>query len=475
MIVCSRRRGSRRGGVLIATLVLVMTIAAVAACLFQIDSMRARRQLASVDNKRAFNIAEAGLAEGFYGLTIGKTGAVGTQESPAGFGGGLFWVEATDMGDDVVGLESTGMYGSGRVSLSLVAKRSPESIASLGVFGGDEVVVGALASIEAYDSSGADVPVGTLRVQSNGDITVGANSIIDGDAAPGPTGTVLLALGAQVTGSTAPNECAIELPEIDVPDHPLFGNVTQLLGQRVLPSGEQAYGSISVNPAAKVVIQGPASVVVGTLSVSGLGTLSFDTSAGPVTLYVTNWLNLKNGSRLTFSSTNPADVSVLVTATGTFDRDGNGTPDPAACFLCRPPFYGTLYVPLAALNLPANFQLYGTISAQSLTFGTAARVHYDNALDVQTTADPGGVERLSWRVIDIPVEIAQTLSPDPFDVLGVSQAALPSPADAHADAAYVINVQYKDLAGNLQTYSGPESGFDWSLVKSVTKIVRTIL
>ena len=74
-----RRRGSRkRGGVLIATLVLVMSIGAISVCLLELDSSRTRRQVASIDNKLAFNLAEAGLAEACFGLSTGRTGNVGS-------------------------------------------------------------------------------------------------------------------------------------------------------------------------------------------------------------------------------------------------------------------------------------------------------------------------------------------------------------------------------------------------------------
>lgn len=468
-----RIRGSRRGGVLIATLVLVMTIAGVAACLFQLDSTRARRQVASVDNKRAFNVAEAGLAEAFYGLTVGKTGAVGSQAEPAGFGGGLFWVEATDLGDGLIGLESVGMYGSGRATLSLVVRRAPDSIAALGVLGSNEVVLGLGAQIDAYDSRGGAVPDGSLRVQSNGDISVGADSTIVGDANPGPEGVLLLGEGASVLGSTAPNACEVDLPAIEVPEFDSLGDVNHASTRPLVLRGEQqAYGDFVVASNAQVTIQGPADVVVGALTVANAGTLGFDTTNGPVTLYVNDWLNLPSGSLLAFSSTNPADVSVLVNATGNVDRDGDGKADPAVRWLCAPPYYGTLYAPLASVTLPAKFVLSGTVSARKLTLDAGAQVHFDIALDAAGDEAAGTVERLSWRIVDIPVEIARSLSTNPFEVLGVAEAALVPPVEAHLDVGFQIHVWYTDASNAVLTYRGPESGFDWGNVKAVSKILR---
>ena len=129
MIRNARGNGSKRGGVLVATLVMVLTIGVLSVCLLELDSTRLKRQVASIDNKRAFNLAEAGLSESVFGLASGMTGNVGTQASPAKFGDGLFWVTATEVQPSVFGLESTGMSGSGRVTLSLVVRRSPKNLA----------------------------------------------------------------------------------------------------------------------------------------------------------------------------------------------------------------------------------------------------------------------------------------------------------------------------------------------------------
>ena len=59
----------------------------------------------------------------YVGLGIAKTGNVGSETEPAVYGDGLLWVEATDLGDNLVQLESTGMWGSGRATLGLVVER----------------------------------------------------------------------------------------------------------------------------------------------------------------------------------------------------------------------------------------------------------------------------------------------------------------------------------------------------------------
>ena len=66
-----------------------------------------RQRTLSVDTKRAFYMAEAGISEGLYGLMVGKSGNVGTADLPATFGDGVFWVEAEDIGENRTLLTST--------------------------------------------------------------------------------------------------------------------------------------------------------------------------------------------------------------------------------------------------------------------------------------------------------------------------------------------------------------------------------
>ena len=157
------------------------------------------------------------------------------------------------------------------------------------------------------------------------------------------------------------------------------------------------------------------------------------------------------------------------------DHDGDGIADAPVRIGCPGPFFGTLYVPEAPVNLPANFELFGTVAAKHLALGAGAKVHFDEALKDDRTEEASTVERLSWRVVEIPVEIARNLTPDPFAALAVDPNTLLAPAAAHADAGFQISIDYVNLLGANMTYRGPEAGFDWSLVKAVKTLERTLL
>src|SRR5687767_3777572 len=98
--VSRSRAGSRRGSVLVLSLVAVATVVVFAASFSQFASSVANRQAQAVHRKRAFYMAEAGLAEAFAGFSCGKSGNVGTAEAPALLGDGVFWVEAVELEPD---------------------------------------------------------------------------------------------------------------------------------------------------------------------------------------------------------------------------------------------------------------------------------------------------------------------------------------------------------------------------------------
>ena len=95
----SKGTHAQRGGAMVLALIAVMAAAMLAAGFLQLSSAITRRQSAAVSTRQAFYLAEAGLAEAYMGLSVARTGNVGTEELPVSFGGGLFWVEATPVGD----------------------------------------------------------------------------------------------------------------------------------------------------------------------------------------------------------------------------------------------------------------------------------------------------------------------------------------------------------------------------------------
>jgi len=89
------------------------------------------------------------------------------------------------------------------------------------------------------------------------------------------------------------------------------------------------------------------------------------------------------------------------------------------------------------------------------------RLHFDLylAMLAQEIVKPSFV---SWRLEDFADPFPGMRGNDPFQKLNINRDALPLPADAHEDQ--FLEIQYFDLAGDLQFFSGMESGFDWTKV-----------
>ncbi len=407
--IVPKPKSGRDGSAMIAALLVVFAVATLSLIHIQLDLSKARETRASVDSKRAFYMAEAGLAEAFYGIVAGDSGNVGTAEEPARFADGVFFTTAQEEGLGRVSLSSTGMCGAGRATLGIVIERSSDSVASLGFFGSENVVIEDGVTVDSFDSrkgitsrtkSGA-------QVGSNQSLTVGGavkNTTIKGDARPGPSGVLLLGSKASVTGTTAPFLTSNQLPSVQVPSYTAEGSITTSLLKALatVPAGEHSYDDLRVVGLTKMIIRGPARVVVKNLVVDSLGELAIDTTYGPVELYVTDWLNLKSGSKFGTGTGDPRSTSVFVTASVIKDQDGNGSLDQPVILGATGTFRGAIYAPRAAVSIPSTLEIYGSATAQRLTLKNGGKFHFDEAL-LEAGVDEGGLPKLiGWRIIQLP-------------------------------------------------------------------------
>jgi len=463
----SVRTGSRRGSALVLSLVAVATVVVLSASFSQFASAVANRQTQAVHRKRAFYLAEAGLSEAFAGFSCGKSGSVGSLTEPARLGDGLFWVEAVELDEDVVRLESTGMIGTGSAKLSLVVRRGEESVAALGVFSTGQVTLGPGSLVDAYDSTKGDYTTQADKsgaaLGSNAGISVTGSlaepSVVKGDVTPGTNQTVSTSGSVTISGSTSPALSDTVLPAVDVPVLKLGS--PQVHGSPyplVIPAGGAGYQALTVQAGAQVIIQGPAQVVLGSLTLEATAELSFDTTKGPVELYVTDALDLATGSLLSSSSTSPEDVLIQVP----------GVTAQAIELRASGPFHGVIYAPETPVVVGGEFELFGALVAQKLTFEGASSLHFDKHL-AELAAELALPVVLSWRLVEIE-NTSGDLSVDPFDLLGVVKNLLPPPSGAHADQT--LSVDYYDFSNAYHRYTGLESQFDWNVVKSVITATR---
>ncbi len=406
---------SRRGGAMVAALLVVFAVATMGMIHVQLDLSKAREQRGAVDSKRAFYMAEAGLAEGFHGIAMGKSGNVGTAEEPARFANGVFFTTADEEGDGRVTLTSTGLCGAGRATLSIVIERTSESAASRGFFGDEQVTVEGGALVDSYDSrvgeyqppgGQAGEASGGARVGCNGSVQVGGSSgvtVVYGDARPGPEGVLVRGRNTTITGTTAPYLTATALPPIEVPSYPSQGSVVTTLFAPLatLAPGDRSYWELHVGRLGKMTILGPSRIVVDQLRVDKGGELVINAADGPVKIYVTGNMNLAKGSKLSTPARDPIAVSLLVSAEQPAGAIPTGTPPPIQ-LATTGSFYGTIYAPSANVSIPGTMQVFGAASANRLTVQSNAKLHFDLALLIAGSEEGSLPSLLGWRLIELP-------------------------------------------------------------------------
>jgi Tfp pilus assembly protein PilX len=465
---CNQGSRARRGSALMMSLVAVIGVSALAAGLLQVSAATMRRNQVSLDNRRAFYLAEAGLAEGYAGLAEGRTGNVGTAAAPARYGEGLFWTTSTFLPSGHVNLEATGMCGIGRATLAMVAQPVVSSVTGLGVFSSQSLRVEPSSLIDGYDSrsgsyeSQADMSAtpphtsGGAIVGSNAGISVAGGrtgSFIYGDALPGPGSSVTKAGTVTITGSTAPRSETSTLPPVEVPAVTKQAPITHTgPAPFVIPPSTIGYSTLRIGPRQQLVIRGPATVVFDTLLLDAEAEIVVDPTGGRVDLYVEQSLTFASGSLINCLSTNPALCTLMVSK----------SVDPAAAdnvqFNAKGKFYGTLYAPRSNMKISADFEVFGAAVAQKLTLSNGGKLHVDTELAANAESDP--LPRMvSWRIVDIPHDVAVSRI-DPFAALGVDPASLPLARDAHRDIW--LEIRYTDLLLATRTYSGWASGFDFN-------------
>lgn len=480
----------RRGSGLVLSLLAVIVIGIVAASFLQLAARITARSDAACDRSKAFYLAEAGLGEAFSGMMFGKSGQVGSQAEPAIFGDGLFWVEVTDLGGDLRRLDSTGMCGPATANLSLVAQRGSVSIASLGVFSSGDLDIPEGVFIDAYNSSqgtysgpsGGDedgngnengrgrsglVPPGQsrkegekVRLGTNGDVTVRSTpedpTEIHGDVVPGKDGATVLIGDPLVTGETTPASADVKFPDIEVPKIDREAGIEQ---DEELPlmirSGEFAYEHLRVAAGSDLVLAGPLTLVLEELQVDADGSLEFDTTEGEIRIYVEKLLDLADGSLVSTTGEDPSLVSLFL------PEEIKDTP---ARLGSTGEFHGVIYSPKTLLQVGAEFEVFGALIAEGIELAPGSKIHFDQYLTLiaNERVMPSVV---SWRLVDFEPPVPGAIGSDPFRTLGIDRSALPLPADAHGDQ--FLEIEYYDRSGDLQSYAGLESDFNWNDVGTV--------
>jgi len=478
-------RKRKGGSALVFSLMMVAFVTVSGMAMLQLHIARGRRQGQATDNKRAIYIAEAGIAEAYLAVVQGRTGNIASEAVPAQFANGIYWVEAEDGDDGQVALRSTGLCRTGRFAVSVVVERTYDPITSLGMFGGEQVIVGEGAVIDGFDSrKGAPMDLPTLlsvyadvrgmaRVSSNGEVIVeaskSAQTLVHGSARPGVGQAVTIEPGGIVTGSTLPGKSVVALPDLKLPPLTSDGDVTISRTDMTISTGEFRYGKIGLSAGNTLTLRGPLTVVLDRLSLADGATLAIDSTDGAVTLFIVEALQVASGAQFSSVTGEPAGFVLLVGANDLVDLDGDGTLEEPVSFSPSGAFTGFIYAPFTDIIVPGDLHVIGGLVAESLTLQPGARMSFDAALGSTGVTLTGLPRLVAWRIVALPDAEIVTLRLDPLKKLSEDGVTPTKSSDASLEGW--VKMEYFDNSGILQTYSGLASGVNWGSIKTVVRVM----
>jgi Tfp pilus assembly protein PilX len=423
--------------VIVLSLVVLTALMMLGAALYRFATAADREMSGREDDRRAFYLAEAGVAEAMVALRAGATGEIASRITPAYLSEGIVWVTATEPDDaNRVRLLSTAMAGSGRAAVEVVVENLGMSPLFRAVLNSrEELTLNAGVLVDSFDSE-----LGTYasqavndwfgqpyadiegHVYSNMDIILNADAVVLGDAQPGPEHTVFFNTGAHVEGSTDPAEEEFAFPPIPVPPVTSAGPYTLgNFGTDTLGPGLVGFDDFTLNKGSHLTVQGPATLVVGHFIGGKDARMTVDTTGGPVTFYVQGDYTHMANFEVQPASGSAAAVAFMV----------QGTAD--VVFPASGRIRGAYYVPNASVMFDNNCEAWGSFAANRIEMASAMNFHYDESLAKHWEVDDGTGEDplvwLAWRSAAPPSDLLADRR-DPFALLGLDRTTLPSPAEA---------------------------------------------
>lgn len=388
-----RSSRSRSGGVLVLVAFAVTTLAILALTVTTVARSSTGEQMSSNLQIQAQCDAEAGLGEALFDLSKNGTGNIGTEQAPAEFAGGTYWVETTDLGNGLKSLISTSRANNASKRYQLVVKKQNTSIYRFGCFGDTGVTLASNARVDAYDSnlgtyasqathgSGSNAyAIADGDVGSNANILLKQNAKAFGDVIPGPSGTATVVGNAVATGSTTPATSPQDMPPIVWPSLTSLGALTIAKnGTKNLTAGSYRYDTTLLNTGATLNVTGPATLVFDSLTLSSTAKINVNAAAGPVKIYVQNNFVMSSNTLIASSTKKPADVSIFLASDNILDPDGIVDLDQLD-FNSNSQLYGTLYAPHASITVNSNFEVFGALIAKKVWLDSNSRIHFDEQL-----------------------------------------------------------------------------------------------
>ena len=424
---------------LLLSLLVIFSLMVLGGGIFFLNSRQQEEVSSASADRRAFYLAEAGVAEAMTAMrqkALGYTGAIGVgPNDPAYLSDGVLWVQANPMGGGFTQLVSTAMVGSGRAALQILIEDTTQAPLFPNVLNSrEQLTLASDVAIDSYASSAgsyASQAVNTSGVHtyasqkgdvsSNKDVILNFNAHVFGDAIPGPGYSVTLNNGSVVTGSTAPAPTPFAFPPIQVPSVPPGTPMSMANGtSATIPSGTHSFSNLTLGKNATLTVQGPATIVVDDFTGGKDASLIVDATVGPVTFFVRTSYTHISGFKAMPASGSPMALAWMIEPTQTIT------------FPSASQVRGAYYAPNADITFTANNEAWGSFAGNRVLMASNMKFHYDEVLSQYWSGGTGQnndpLKVRSWQVVDVVPASLMKDRRSPFAVLNLSKSNLPSPA-----------------------------------------------
>ncbi len=382
-------------------------------------------------------------------------GGVDPEEIPVGV---VFEVEGEDPLDPTgpsVDLQQY-VYRDADYAYFQVVHLLPDGSIASGLSGTELVTVsgGDPADLVAFEEGPGATTARDGQFGSNGSFLFRTRAAhVFGDLVPGPQADVTAPNSVVITGMTAPRPDLVELEPVEVPEFPLEAGVDHgaALPFVIAPS-QVGYEYLHVAGGSEVVVRGPATVVLGELTLADGSLLKIENVDAPVNLIVVGAVDLQAGSMVEVESQSPADFALQVATDALVELRAISA------------FRGTVYAPEAQVSIRKKFELFGAVIARKLVLGSEVRLHFDRA--VQGAAGPVQLPILvSWEIREVPAPARARLS-DPAAQLGVNRFDLVPVDEALERSSWTAKIYYRNSANDALEFDGPYEKFLYEDVDS---------
>lgn len=401
---------NRTGSVLVTVIIFVLVLAGLGSSMLRVDLSISDSRRTEGAAQLAYFAAESGIDEAFILLRSrliepeeGETVSVGAEEAPRILATSQYWAEVTRLDAWRYQVIATGTSQGERKRQECVFSTAPVGFFQYAAFGKDGLLVGEGSTTNSYDPTlgafASQASRGNGGVGSNGNVILGANTFINGDAITGENGSILEnGSNVVITGDRESLEDNVTFPPIEPPAVASSGPL-EVTGDATLGPGLLGFDGVSASAGSTLTIEGPAQIVMSNFALGGGSSLVIDSSNGPVEVYSSGDWDISSDSTVRTTSEAARDFQVFIAG----DTDSGA--DPATVSLnANTVLHAAIYAPEASITIPAGFELFGSLIARSLNFGEGSRLHFDESLLYESEQEVLALETLIWRPISADLD-----------------------------------------------------------------------